>query len=167
VAAQRSAQRKAFAAFVGKFFIPFPGTKISGEYTGAPSGGERGQSRRFSSAVKISVLTPNPVRAHGGPFVRLAGSGEPAPARPEWCGAVSDGSAAAVGGEGAIRRAERRLGVRGGRVKIWFTRWWPPSCRDVAAPDWPGRRCDNRYVPARGLAGRVSARNSPRHVAQP
>jgi len=70
VAAQRSAQRKAFAAFVGKFFIPFPGAKISGEYTGGSSGGERGESRRFSSAVKILVLTPNPVRAFGEPFKR-------------------------------------------------------------------------------------------------
>jgi len=63
VVVQRSAQQKAFAAFVGEFFIPFPGTKISGEYTGRSSGGERGESRRFSSTVKILVLTPNPVRA--------------------------------------------------------------------------------------------------------
>lgn len=68
VAAQRSAQPKKFAAFVVDFFIPFPsGTKISGEYIVGTSGGKPGESRRFSSAVKILVLTPNPVLAFGGP----------------------------------------------------------------------------------------------------
>jgi len=104
-AGQRSAQRKAFAAFVGKFFIPFPGTKISGEYTGGERRGIASGIASFFVRRQNFGFNPEP-GPHG---ARVAGNRPPRVRRAAVrCGARrrcgGSGSGTVEGGLYAVRK---------------------------------------------------------------